>query len=267
MYPSGRGTDTRLIYRARTVNFGGTAIALFGETQTAMNIAFKNQLALFVSTIALLSVPALRSQTLTFNVDLNTALLNAQDGAHAPFSLDFQLTYGNSALATNTATLSNFLLTGGNAVGSAVTTGSASGSLSSTVLLSASSAHPFNELYQQFTSGVTNIQFTATITETGPDVGVPSEFTVAILDDSLGSPAQLFTNAPDTESLVTLDLSSSNTINNVDTYRSLSSADGNTPVTGVSASVPETSMTLALAGCAAALLVFCSRRFGVLQTA
>jgi len=233
-----------------------------------MHSRFKNNLLLLASAIALLSAPALRSQTLSFNVDLVTSGLAAQDGANAPFDLDFQMSYGNSSLATTTATLSNFQFTGGGAVGSAVTSGSATGNIASTVTLTASAAHPANELYQQFSSGVTNIQFTATITEPGPDVGIPTEFTASILDNSLTFPAQLFTTAPDTASLVTLNLNSANTLANVGAYTSLSSADGNTPVTGVTAmvsAIPEPSTTAAVLGGAAALLAFCVRRFGRLQ--
>ena len=230
----------------------------------------KNSLPLLASAVALLSAPALRSQTLSFDVDIVTSALGTQDAANAPFDLDFQLNYGNSSLATNTATLSNFQLTGGSAVGSAVASGSATGNLGGAVTLTASAAHPSNELYQQFSSGVTNIQFTATITETGPDIGIPTEFTASILDNSLGSPAQLFTTAPDTASLVTLDLNSANTLANVGAYTSVSSADGNTPVTGVTATItpiPEPSTTAAMIGAAAALFAFCARRFGRVQNA
>jgi hypothetical protein len=234
-----------------------------------MKIAFKSSLTLLASVIALLSAPALRSQTLTFLVDINTSTLSA-DSANAPFYLDFTMDYGNSALASNTATLSLFSLTGGTAVGSATTTGSASGSLTSTVALTASSTHPESEFYQQFSSGVTDIKFKETVTETGPDVGTPSEFTASILDSSLGFPAQLFTTAPDTASLVTLDLNASNTLANIGTYASLTSADGNTSVPGVTASItaiPEPSTTAAMFGCAVAIFAFSARRFRKRQMA
>jgi hypothetical protein len=234
-----------------------------------MKIAFKSSLTLLVSVIALLSAPALRSQTLTFLVDINTSNLSA-DSANAPFYLDFTMDYGNSALASNTATLSLFSLTGGTAVGSATTTGLASGSLTSTVALTANSTHPESEFYQQFSAGVTNIQFKEAVTETGPDVGTPSEFTASILDSSLGFPAQLYTTAPDTGSLVTLDLNASNTLANIGTYASLASADGNTSVPGVTASItaiPEPSTTAAMFGCAVAIFAFSARRFRKRQMA
>jgi hypothetical protein len=230
-----------------------------------MNTVLKSSLTLLASVVALLSAPVLRSQTLTFTVDINTAGLSA-DSANAPFYLDFALDYGNSSLSSNTATLSNFSFTGGTALGSATTTGSASGSLASTVALTASAAHPESELFQQFSSGVTNILFNATITETGPDVGTPTEFTASILDSALGSPAQLYTTAPDAASLVILDLSSSNTIGNVHTYSSLASADDLTAVTGVTAAIPEPSTTAAVFGCAGAMLAFYARRLKRLST-
>jgi hypothetical protein len=240
------------------------------ETRTIMNTVLKNSLILLALAIALLGVPALRAQSLTFYIDLNTASLSAQDSANAPFYIDFSMLYGNSALASNTATLSAFSLTGGTALGSPVTNGSgATGSLASTVSLTASSTHTFSDLYQQFSSSVTDINFKTTVTETGPDVGTPTEFSVSIFDSSLGlsSPAQIFTTAPDTESLVTLDLSTSNTISNVNTYTSISSADGNTPLTGVTASViPEPATTAAIFGCIGLMFAFFARRFSRLRS-
>ena len=174
--------------------------------------------------------------------------------------------YGNSSLASNTATLSNFSFTGGSALGTGVATGGASGGLSSTVSLTASSTQPASEFYQQFSSGVTNINFFATITENGPDIGTPTEFMASILDNSLGFPAQLFTTAPDTESLLTLDLNSANTISAVDTYASLSSADGITPVLGVTATVPEAPTSTAILCCAAMMVALCLRPFAGRQT-
>jgi hypothetical protein len=136
------------------------------------------------------------------------------------------------------------------------------------VSLLANSTHSFSDFYQQFSAGTTDIKFTATVTEPGPDVGAPTEFAATILDNSLGSPAQLFTTAPDTLSLVTLNLSSSNTIDNVKTYSAFASADGNTNVTGVVAlvAIPEPSTTVAIFGGVVMMFAFCARRFGRLQT-
>jgi hypothetical protein len=238
-----------------------------------MNTAVKNGLTLLATVTALLGTPALKAQSLVFNVNINTALLSAEDGANAPFYLDFQDNYGVSPEPSNTTTLSNFQFTGGSAVGSATTSGTASGSLAGSVSLTASASSPSNELYQEFSSGTTDIQFTATVAEAGPVVNsTPTEFTTAILDSSLGagSPAELYTTAGDTQSLVTLNLSPSNTVANVGAYSSTNSADDGTVVAGVSASVsaiPEPSTTAAIAGGAALMLAFLARRFGGLQTA
>jgi hypothetical protein len=233
-----------------------------------MTTTQKLRIALFASAVALSSLPAVHAQTLTFDVDITTASLSA-DSANAPFYLDLDMMYGNSSLASNTATLSNFTFTGGSAVGSAVTSGGASGSLAGTVTLGVSSTQTAAELFQAFSPGTTNISFVATITEKGPDVGSPSEFTASVMDSSLGFPAQLFTTAPDTESLVTLNLNSANTIANVNTYTSISSADGNTPVTGVTAlvAVPEPSTSAAILGCAAMMIALYFRHSAKRQVA
>jgi hypothetical protein len=227
-----------------------------------MNKATKNKLALFASAIALITVPARAAQTLVFDVNIDTAGLGAEL-ADAPFYLDFQLLYGNSSLAANTATLSNFDFSGGIAAGSPVLIGSAAGSLSSTVALTASSTHTDSEFYQAFQPTVTDISFLATVTETGPDIGTPSEFSASILDSSLGFPAQIYTTAPDTESLVEVNLNSSNTVGDVRTYAGVSSADGNTPLAGVVANVPDQGATAALVASALLALACFGRRFGV----
>jgi hypothetical protein len=227
-----------------------------------MNKIMKNKFVLFASAIALITVPARATQTLVFDVDIDTAGLSS-DVADAPFALDFQLLYGNSSLASNTATLSNFDFTGGGATGSPVLIGAATGSLSSTVTLTASSANTDSEFYQSFLPTVTDISFLATVTEKGPDIGTPTEFTASILDNSLGFPAPIFTTAPDTESLVVLDLNSSNTIEDVHSYAGVSSADGNTPLVGVVASVPDRGATAALLAFAALALALFGRSFGV----
>jgi hypothetical protein len=109
----------------------------------------------------------------------------------------------------------------------------------------------------------------ATVPETGSAI-TPTEFTAAIMDNSLGFPAQLYTTAPDQASLVTLNLNSSNTIANVGTYSTLLSANGTTTVTGVTGSVsavPEPSTTAAIMGGAVAILALGARRFRKTQTA
>jgi hypothetical protein len=238
------------------------------EALPTMNTALKTNLTLFSFTIAMLAAPVLRAQT--FEVNLNTSALSAADAANAPFFLDFQLNYGSAPESANTVTLSNFQFVGGGALGSVTTNGDASGSLGSSVSLTASSASQFNELFQEFASSTTDIEFTATVTENGSNGVTPTEFSTAILDSSLGSPAQLFTTAPDTASLVTLDLASADTLKNVNAFTSVSSADGNTPVSGVSATItaiPEPSTTAAILGGAALILAVYARRSGKLGIA
>jgi len=232
-----------------------------------MNTTLKKNLPLLTLMIALLSAPALRAQV-SFDVTLNTTALSAQDGVNTPFYLDFQLNYGSTPETTSSVTLSSFQFIGGGALGSATTNGTASGSVTSTVSLTANSSSQFNELYQQFSSSTTDIIFLATVS--GASSGaIPTEFTTAILDNSLGFPAQLYTTAPDTESLVTLNLNPSNTLSSVGAFTSLSSADGLTTVTGVGAAitVPEPSTTAAIMGCAALLVVCYVRRSRKLQLA
>jgi hypothetical protein len=232
-----------------------------------MNIALKTKLALLATAIALLSAPALRAQVLTFDVNINTAALNAQDSANTPFYLDFQLNYGNSLGPANTVTLSNIQFTGGSALGTPTTDGTVSGSLDSgTVSLTASSSSQLNELYQPFSASTSDISFLATVSEAGSGT-TPTEFTTALMDSSLGFPAQLYTTAPDTESMVVLNLSPTNTLANVGAYQTVSSADGLTTVTGVTTAVPEPSTTAAIVGCVAMMFAFCARRFRKPQVA
>ncbi len=226
-----------------------------------MNSAFKLRLSILGTALALLGGPALHAQTLNFNVDLNTAGLSAD--TFAPFDLDFQLNYGNSALLTSTAVLSNFSFTSGTALGTATTIGSASGNLAGAVTLTASSSSLNNEFFQQFSPGTTDIKFNALITELGPNVGAPTQFTVGILDNSLGFPAQIFTTAPDTANLLTLNLADSNTLASINTFAGVSSADGSISLSNVSgaSSVPEPATTATLVGGAGLLVAFGLRRF------
>jgi hypothetical protein len=230
-----------------------------------MNTAMKYKLALFASAIALIAVPARATQTLVFDVNIDTAGLSSEP-TDAPFDLDFQLLYGNSSLASNTVTLSNFNFSGGAATGAPVLTGAATGSLASTVTLTASSTHTDSEFYQAFSPATTDLSFLATVTENGPDTGTPTEFSASILDDSLGFPAQLYTTAPDTESLVVLDLNSANSVGDVQTYEAVSSADGNTPLVHVVASVPDQVSTAALLACSALVLAYFARRYSALRS-
>jgi hypothetical protein len=231
-----------------------------------MNVVLTPKFALLALAGALLVIPAVKAQSLVFNVDLNTAGLSTNT-ANAPFYLDVAMSYGNSSLTTSSATINNFLFTGGNPTGSSFTTGTASGDFASSVSLTASNATGGAELYQQFSPGVTDIHFQVTVNEPGPNPqGTPSEFTVSLMDSSLGSPAQIFTSAPDQLNLVTLNLNASNTTSNVNYYSGTSSADGLTPLS-VSAgpeslsAVPEPSSTAAIMGGVSMLFAAGVRRF------
>jgi len=233
-----------------------------------MNLARKSNLALLASAIALLCAPALHAQVLTFDVDLNTAALAAQDSANSPFYLDFQLNYFGSSSLSDSVTLSRFQYTGGSALSTPTLNGLASGNLSNGASLTATSASQLNEIFQQFSATTTDIQFRASVFESGSDT-TPPEFSAAILDSSTNPASQVFTDAPDTLSLVTLNVTPTNTLSNVNGYAMTSSADGNTPISGVAAaiSVPEPSTYAAIFGGAVALFAFCTRRFRKLQVA
>lgn len=263
MLKSGEWQQTSLLHKTPRISRH-----FHPETTTTMN-TLKNKFALLATAIALLSVPAVQAQLVTFNVDLNTSSLNSLNGGNAPFYLDFQLNYGGSTNPATTVTLSNFYFYGGSVIGSPTTTGTATGSLTSTTTLTASSASQFNELFQQFAAGTTDIKFTATVSGAGTD-SIPTAFTASLFDNSLGSPAPLFTTAPDTASIVVLDINPANTLADVHAYETLSSADGNTEVNGVTPSitaVPEPSTYAAIMGVAVIGWACFRRRFGKIPVA
>lgn len=192
----------------------------------------KHALLLITGVAALYCSPNLLAQTANFQIDLDTTSLVG--APNSPFFLDFQLNKGNGTL-NNTATLTNFVLTGGTPNGSANLFGNASGNLSSSVTLSDSSASPFNEFYQGFTAGTTHLKFNLALTQNSPGA-TPDEFSAAILDSEGGNP-QITTNAPDTVSLVVVPIGSSISLATVKTYSSTSPAG----VTSTAAAVPEPS--------------------------
>jgi hypothetical protein len=230
------------------------------HAQYRMHTSLQNKIALLASAIALLGVPALRAgQPLNFTVDINTTGLSAES-AGAPFYLDITMTTNNPdpTSPTNTATLSNFQYTGGSATGSATTTGSVTGNLSSGASLTASAATTYSDIFQAFSSSVTNISFNASITDTEPFLSPPQEFTVTLLDSSTGSPAPIFTSAPDQTYLLELPINSTDAIA---TYNGTFSADGNTALSNVSlVAIPEPSVTAAAMGGVAMAIGFLRRR-------
>ena len=145
-----------------------------------LQVSFKPFRPLLACACALLSVSAIQAATVNFSVDLNVASL-AGNG-NGPFSLDFQLNQGAGAVI-NAVTLGNFSFVGGTPTGSATLTGGATGDLGSTVSLT-DSANPFNEFFQGFSAGTTDILFDGSIT-TNVDPTTPDAFSMAVLDGSL----------------------------------------------------------------------------------
>ena len=166
--------------------------------------------------VATASAPDAGAATLSFHVNLNTALLTGNTAA--PFAVDFQLGAGNGL--ANTVTLSGFTFQGGSATGSGVTMGNATGDLTNGVTLMDLST--INEYYQTYTTGVTSIGFNVTTT-LNPSAGVPDLFTVSILDKQL-NPIQ--TNSPgvgtsaETDYLVGLPVDDHTAFSSVQTYSS-----------------------------------------------
>ena len=112
---------------------------------------------------------------LNFEVSLDTSLLIGHPAG--PFEIDFQLNPG-AGTGTNSVTISNFTFGTGSPLGSPTYTGSASGSLSSSVMLSEGSF--LNEFTQSFTAGKTltfDVNMTTNVVRPTPD-----QFSFAILD-------------------------------------------------------------------------------------
>ena len=170
-----------------------------------------------------------RAQNLTYHVDLNVASLLAA-ATQGPYYLDFQLTGdGLPAAATNSVLVSNFKFTLGSAVGTPVSYENAAGNMNFSVVLSLDSGDTLNELYQQFSTTTTDIQFDVTSTANASGI-TPDLFSVSILDKSLG---QIATTAPDGVSLVTETINGSVPAPSVRYYRSTS------PAGVVASAVPE----------------------------
>ncbi len=200
--------------------------------------------------LALLAPQASQAQ-FTFNVDLSlNSALNAN--LNAPFYLDFQLNSGGAL--GNMATISNFTFTGGAPTGSTTLfgSGSASGSLLTSVTLS--DATGSIELFQQITSTTTDIKFQVTLT--GNVNVVADEFTAAILDNST---FQVTTTAPDGISLITAPIDSTLALGEVGAY--VTAGDSTAPgiVASRSAAVPEPSAIVSVFG-GIALLIARRRR-------
>src|ERR1035437_9941882 len=122
--------------------------------------SLKKSLSLLGLLSALVGATSARAGVLNYLVDINTAALVGNPSA--PFSLDFQSNWGSGL--NQTVTLSNFVFTGGNATGSATLSGGVAGDVGSSLVFGDSSANPFNEFFQAFTGGVTDIKFNLSLT-------------------------------------------------------------------------------------------------------
>ena len=150
----------------------------------------------FILSAAILTAASLvashQAEAAFYHFDISTGVLTNDPGN--PFSLDFTLISGGSF--SNTVTLSNFVFTGG----SATPTGSASGGFGGTLTLT-SGTNAFNDFYQAFSNGTTDIQFDLnTTTVTG---GTPDNFSVSILDNTV---APIFTTDSTNSTLAQLEI-------------------------------------------------------------
>jgi len=207
----------------------------------------------FLSLLALAGTLVVTNSTradLTYQVEITTTSLLGS--AAGPFSLDFQSIYGSGL--DQRVTLSNFVFTGGNPTGSPSLFGSGvAGSLASTLTFNDSAAHPFNEFYQAFSGGTTDIRFLLSLTTATAGV-TPTSFSVAILDNALGNIPTSASNLSDALLIATLD----GTRSSIATYHSVGDTLGVT-ATAVSA-VPEASTGLWALGCVPLVLLQYIRR-------
>jgi hypothetical protein len=184
-----------------------------------------------------------------YHFDINTGALTNDSGN--PFSLDFTLNSGGTF--SNTITLSNFVFTGGTATtGTDTATGSVSGSLGGTLTLT-SGATFFNDFYQAFSNGTTDIQFDLnTTTVLG---GTPDKFSVSILDNNI---LPIFTTDSVNSTLAQLEIHTNTGVDPivVSTYPSIAPSP-----TGVTATVvPEPASCTGLIGGLGMLLATRRRR-------
>ena len=185
---------------------------------------------------ALFSAPSLKAQYVEY-VTFNTSSLATDDSSNAPFYLDFQLNHGSDP-ASSTVTISNISITGGAAgdPSTILATAGASGSLQSTITLTADTTNAFVDLNQAFTPGST-VSFQVNLPLQGQGA-TPTAFLATILDSSANG--TLTTTAPDGVSLNVVDIASSYTLGSLGAYSS--------PANGITTTaIPEPSTWVALA--------------------
>ena len=110
---------------------------------------FKTTLRLALGLASLGCASPLTASTITYHFDVDTAALVGNPDA--PFGLDFQMSDGDGVPNNSSAILNNFNFYGGNGVGTPSLFGGASGSLSTSVILSDSDF--INDFFQEFTPG------------------------------------------------------------------------------------------------------------------
>jgi hypothetical protein len=197
--------------------------------------------AILASTCLLASHQA---EAALFHFDINTGVLNNASGN--PFALDFTLISGGSF--SNTISISNFVFTGGTATGSTTPTGSVSGDLGSSITLT-SGTNFFNDLYQSFSNGTTDIKFDVnTTTILG---GTPDNFSVSILDNNA---VPLFTTDATNSTLAALEIHTNTGVDPivVSTFQSVAPSPAGVTVTVV----PEPASSAGLIGGLGMLLAY-----------
>ncbi len=148
--------------------------------------------ALALSAVALAALAPAAHAQLTYEEYVNVAPLEA--GANGPYSLDFQLIQGSDNVS-NSVTLSNFVITGGNFTGVSYTAGNESGGVASSVVLSSTAGVPVsfgdNEFAESFSAGTSLIQFKVTETNNAETVAegspIADQFNIAVLDTNLNN--------------------------------------------------------------------------------
>ena len=194
----------------------------------------------FLSSALLLACAATgraANTNLNYTVTLNTAPLAGN--TNAPFSLDVVLGSGaQNPNSDNTVTLSNFVFSNGSVGATTFSNGGETGSMGSTVTLTTSATD--DELSQQFSKTVTEIQFSVSMTNT-TDNPYPDQFSVSILDGA-GNNIQT-TDPSGANTLVLANLGTGQTLASVNAYRSTA----NSEAPGVTAAaVPEPTPAAAL---------------------
>jgi hypothetical protein len=193
-----------------------------------------------LTAVAFLGLAQTSRANSSYLVDINTsALLGTDASLSGPFSLEFLLQAGSLPSVSNTVTLSGFTFTGGSAVGSLtdLTGGSNfSGSTSSSITMTSSTAHPTNDIGQGFSAGTSDIKFNVNLTNnlTGTS---PEGFFISI-DDSSGF--WIPTTAPDGTSLLVDSFGSSDPANNaISVYESSGVSPAGHDTSGVTLTAPE----------------------------